>query len=233
MKMSDLSRQVYGLDPSEPETYMGLDLDAIRDRWNRKASRWDADLANPLFHLNEDDAYGRFLQTVGAIVSERRDFCRGHGLIDLGCGTGAVLSHLAHRFAWAVGVDISDRMLELAQRRGLPGVSYLCHNCFNIGDLIGRAGAVVSRGILLSHYGEALAIRLLEQVRQLLEGTNGFAVLDYLNEDGRHLHSAYPSNKRAFTADEMRRLATAAGFGRVTALGEPERRNRLVLLEAK
>ena len=86
--MGDLSRQVYGIEPSKQELYMGLDLDAIRDRWNRKASRWDADLADPLFHLNEDDAYGRFLQTADAIIAQRRDFCLCHGLVDLGCGTG-------------------------------------------------------------------------------------------------------------------------------------------------
>jgi SAM-dependent methyltransferase len=226
------AEDVYGLGPSDPESYQRLHLDQIRERWDRKASRWDADLEDPAFHLNEDDAYGRFLRAAAAVVQARRQFCASHGLLDLGCGTGLVLAHLLDRFAWGVGIDISERMLEVARSRNLPRARFVAGNCFEAASIVTGVGAAVSRGILLSHYGESWGRVLLEQLRSCVVAEGGFVLLDFLNAEARHLHPTAPPNKTYYSAGQVRRIGAGAGFGRCAILGDPGRRNLVALLES-
>jgi SAM-dependent methyltransferase len=229
--MHRLTSDLYGMAPSQPEDYDALHLDLIRQRWDQKAWRWDRDLADEQFHLNEDGAYARFLAAVSTVVDQRAEFCRQHVLVDLGCGTGLVLAHFIGRFAAGVGIDISPRMLEMAQQRQLPAATFLLGNCFELARLAPQAGAVLSRGILLSHYGRNWATALFGQIRETLLPDGGFAILDFLNASARHLYPSNPENKTYFTAEELELLGSEAGFCRVTALGEPQRRVRLLLLE--
>jgi SAM-dependent methyltransferase len=229
--MHRLTSDVYGMAPSQAEDYSALRLDVIRQRWDEKAQRWDRDLADEDFHLNEDGAYVRFLAAAAAALDERADFCRRHALVDLACGTGLVLAHFIGRFAGGVGIDLSPRMLEMAQRRRLPTAQFLLGNCFELARLAPRAGAVLSRGILLSHYGRKWAPALLGQVRETLVPDGGFAMLDFLNASARHLYPSNPENKTYFRADELELLGNQCGFRRASTLGEPERRVRLLLLE--
>ena len=46
-------------------------------------------------------------------------FAEGRRVLEVGCGTGLILRHVAPVAAFAVGLDISPRMLEQAQARGL------------------------------------------------------------------------------------------------------------------
>jgi len=81
------------------------------------------------------DAYsgsaGRYLTTVGSRLSERIEtsadldllarFARtarqvGHRALDAGCGTGRVARLLADHGLDAIGVDVADRMIEIARR---------------------------------------------------------------------------------------------------------------------
>ncbi len=114
------NENVYGMEPSRPGDYHALRLQMIRERWDQKADRWDLDLADEHFHLNEDGAYRRFLEIAGGIIADRAEFCRQRALVDLGCGTGLVLAHFLGFFAAGVGIDISPRMLAVAARRRLP-----------------------------------------------------------------------------------------------------------------
>ncbi len=134
----------YGLGRSLPEDYDALRLEVIRNRWDQKAERWDADLADEHFHLNEDDAYHRFLDAADAAVAERAEFCRKQCLVDLACGTGLVLAHFLDRFASGVGVDISPKMLALAARR-LPHAQLVEGSCFELAEHVAGA-APCSRG---------------------------------------------------------------------------------------
>jgi SAM-dependent methyltransferase len=224
----------------------------IRERWDQKADRWDADLADPCCHLHQDDAYRRFLHAADLIVAARASFCRDRPLIDLACGTGLLLAHFADRFARAVGIDISPRMLAAAAARRLPRVELLEASCFELaapasgspatwtqGDPeyqvlrcpIAPAGAVLSRGILLSHYGDRWVGPLLGQVHEILLPDGGFAILDFLNALARHQYPANPENKSYYTAEQIQSQAREAGFRRASILGEPDRRVLLLLAE--
>jgi SAM-dependent methyltransferase len=222
---------MYGMEPSRIDDYDAVRLQIIRERWDLKADRWDADLEDRHCHLNQDDAYRRFLDLSDSIVASRESFCRDQLLVDLACGTGLVLAHFANRFRQALGVDISPRMLAVAAARQLPCVDYLEASCFQISGRIAAAGAVLSRGILLSHYGNQWAVPLLREVRETLVPNGGFAVLDFLNALTRHDYSANPDNKTYFTPEQMLVAAGEAGFSQPSILGEPTRRVLLLLVE--
>jgi SAM-dependent methyltransferase len=221
----------YGMEPSRPEDYAAARLDVVRSRWDQKAERWDEDLADKRFHLNIDGAYDRFLGTAEALVAERAEFCRKSLLVDLGCGTALVLARFIDCFSSGVGIDISPRMLEVAARRQLPRTRFVEGNCLELAHYVSGAGAVLSRGVLLSHYGRRWATVLLEQARQAVLPDGGFALLDFLNAAARDAYPANPANKAYFHADEMELLGRQAGFGRTRVLGGPERRVLLLLVE--
>ncbi|MGA2064324.1 MAG: class I SAM-dependent methyltransferase [Thermoguttaceae bacterium] len=223
-------KNVYGMPPSCPEDYDPLHLSGVRERWDQKAERWDRDVADEHFHLNEDHAFGRFLEAADAVVARRAEFCRSQLLVDLGCGTGLVLAHFLDRFARGLGIDISPQMLALAESRQLPRTEFLVGNGFELDGHVPAAGAVLSRGILLSHYGPRWAPLLLEQVRPVL-CPGGFTVLDFLNAAARHDYASNPANKSYYSAEQVASLAGQAGFARATVLGEPERRVLLLLAE--
>jgi SAM-dependent methyltransferase len=229
--MSQPPSDPYGLGFSRSEDYDALRLEVIRSRWDQKADRWDADLADEHFHLNEDGAYHRFLDAADAVVARRADFCGAHDLVDLACGTGLVLAHYFDRFAGGVGIDISPNMLAVAARRRLPHVRLVEASCFELAKHVTGAGAVLSRGILLSHYGPRWMPRLLQQVLQSLSSEGGFAILDFLNAASRSQYACHPENKTYFHAQQIEAAARQAGFRRVDILGEPQRRVLAALVE--
>jgi SAM-dependent methyltransferase len=205
------------------ELYQRRELNAIAARWDAKAGTWDQALRDPACHLNEDGAYNRFLGQVRLLVEQRRGFCARQGVIDAGCGTGLVLAEVVPGFAWGLGVDISPEMIRLADGKRIPGAHFLVGDCFELAAMAPPAGAVISRGVLLSHYGPEEGRALLQSARaDLVPG--GFILFDFLNQAalGRHTHVA--GNKAYFLSAEVCHMAQAAGFRAARILGEDERR---------
>jgi SAM-dependent methyltransferase len=205
------------------DIYREHQLDAIASRWDARARTWESELESPACHLNEDTAYERFLVQARATITERLDFCAKHGVIDAGCGTGLVLEKVAAAFAWGVGVDLSPEMLRLARQKHVPHASFVLGDCFRLAELCPPAGAVLSRGVLLSHYGLAQGDVLLRAAKAVLV-PGGFALFDFLNSTSRGLYAHHAEHKTYFTSAEIASLAHRAGFGRADILGEPERR---------
>jgi SAM-dependent methyltransferase len=150
--------------------------------------------------------------------------------VDLGCGTGLVLAHFIGQFSGGLGLDISPKMLAAAARRQLPGVSFQEGSAFELTRFADEAGAVLSRGVLLSHYGESWAPVLFEQVHRVL-APGGFALLDFLNAEARHLFTSNPENKTYFPPEAVALLGKQMGFRRSRIVGESMHRVRMVLLE--
>lgn len=222
--------ELYGMEPSRPDDYEAGHLDAIRARWDKKAERWDADLADAECHLNEDRAYERFLEAADEIIARRAEFCRTQLLVDLGCGTGLLLAQFGARFAAGLGIDISPAMLHMASQRQLPRTRLIAGDCFELTRHVAAAGAILSRGILLSHYGPLRAPHLLEQVRQSL-APGGFALLDFLNARARSLYPDNPDNKAYYAAEQLADVSRAVGFAGAQIVGEPQRRVLLLALQ--
>lgn len=88
----------------------GPDPDMARDRYNTIAATYDRQLG-PLRRIQQQlrrDAVERLRLTPGATV------------LDVGCGTGASFADLVSAVGSngrVIGVDVSERMLELAKRR--------------------------------------------------------------------------------------------------------------------
>jgi SAM-dependent methyltransferase len=217
-------------EPRLKQPYRERQLAAIAARWDQRAPEWDRALADPACYLNDDDAYGRFLREALRCVSRRSLYCRRRGLIDAGCGTGLVLAELAPAFAWGIGVDISREMVRAAIAKGIPRVRFQVGDCFGLTEVCPKAGAVFSRGVLLSHYGRLQGRALLQSAAEVLL-PRGFLLFDFLNELGRRNYPHSPEDKTYYTPRQVCALVRELGLKTVTILGEPERRVLLVLAE--
>jgi len=217
-------------EPRVKQPYRERQLAAIAARWDQRALDWDRTLADRACHLNDDDAYARFLLEARQCVSRRARYCRRRGLIDAGCGTGLVLAELLPAFDWGIGVDISPEMLRAATAKGIARARFLAGDCFRLAELCPKAGAVFSRGVLLSHYGCSQGRALLESAAEaLLPG--GFLLFDFLNDLGRRNYPQNPEDKTYYTPQQVRALARESGLKTVTIRGEAERRVLLLLAE--
>ena len=72
------------------------------------------------YFTTDCDGYDRFLQSSGELPERIKEALiwagdlRGKQVLDLGCGRGELVCELAHRGAFAVGVDYAEEALELA-----------------------------------------------------------------------------------------------------------------------
>ena len=212
------------------EIYETRRMPEIAARWNAKAAAWDNELEDRGCHLNEDRAYDRFLDEVVLVIQERHKFCATTGVIDAGCATGLVLAKVISWFAWGIGLDISPEMIRVAQAKRIAKARFLVGDTFNLSQNCPKAGAVVSRGVLLSHYGCQQGELLLKSaLDRLVEG--GFIFWDFLNQASRDKYEHVPENKIFFEADEVCAMALGAGFRKALVCGEQDRRVRMVLAE--
>lgn len=210
--------------------YLCRDIAAIASRWDAKAEKWDQDLQDSSCHLNEDRAYERFLDQLNTIIEDRQAFCAAHGVVDAGCATGLVLSKVISSFAWGVGIDLSPKMIRAAEAKHIPGASFRVGDCFDLSSICADAGAVVSRGVLLSHYGFQHGQSLLRSARSSLV-RGGFIFWDFLNEAGRAYYKHSPDNKTYFKAREVCAMALKAGFESAKTLEKASQRVGLLLAE--
>ena len=211
--------------------YERRELAAIAARWDARADSWEEALLDPDCHLQEGEAYLKFERLLKRCVASRREFCAGNGVIDAGCGTGLILAGVIERFAWGMGVDISPGMIGVARRKQLPTVTWVVGDCFQLKRLGRPAGVVVSRGVLLSHYGEAGGLAFLRSAYEVLV-PRGFLITDFLNAEARTTARHAPGDKHWFTKLEIQSLARAAGFSQVVIRGRVADRVRQVIAEA-
>ena len=210
------------------DIYQRRELGAITSRWDARAQSWDRNLSDPACHLNEDAGYERFLEQARSTIGKRAEFCAKNGVIDAGCGTGLVLQDVADAFAWGIGVDLSPEMLRLAEQKHIPRTRFVLGDCFRLPELCPQAGAVLSRGVLLSHYGRPQAVDLLRAMKTVLV-PGGFVLVDFLNGPARSHYEHIAVDKTYFAEAEISLLAKNAGFGKTKVLGGCQRRVRLFI----
>src|SRR5262245_963786 len=86
-----------------------FDPDAVRRSWDQAANPYTTGQASGLDHYRYD-FFGPAQVTICGDV-------RGLRLLDVGCGSGYFAREMASRGARVTAIDISPRMIELAQRR--------------------------------------------------------------------------------------------------------------------
>ncbi|NRQ30909.1 class I SAM-dependent methyltransferase [Nonomuraea sp. NN258] len=85
-------------------------------RWEKYWARVvDGQLSVPPWEWDHTEAMAPYLPTL------LQHFPQDLPLIDMGCGTGALTSHLAAHFPRVVGLDVSTGAIAEARRRQLPG----------------------------------------------------------------------------------------------------------------
>jgi SAM-dependent methyltransferase len=225
-----LSEKYYGIPESDPDLYASRDIDAIVRRWNSKAARWDSDLENATCHLNHDDAYRGFVELGKRLILDRHRLCSSGCLVDLGCGTGAVLTEFSTLFDKSIGIDISQEMLNVAVSKSIRNTEWRLDDVFEGGWSGRRHAAVLSRGILLSHYGDELARLLIAQtVKALAPG--GFALFDFLSGEAPEATKILAPNKTYFCPHWLIDQAKHLGSSGAVVAGNPNARVRYLILK--
>ena len=146
--------------------------------------------------------------------------CEVGTVVDLGCGPGLLMGHLAGAVRQVIGVDNSPRMLDAASKllpEG-PGVS------LRIGDLEhlplrdGEADAAVMSLVL--HHLAAPQAGIAEMGRVVRPG--GQAVLaDFVLHDNETLRSRYGDRWLGFSPDDLRHWLERAGFQELSCRRHP------------
>jgi ubiquinone/menaquinone biosynthesis C-methylase UbiE len=111
---------------------------------------------------------------VSAFVEE------GSSVVDVGCGTGALASELAHKCRRVVGVESSARMVEFAEQRrqrSNPGTVEFLHA--NAADLSQHFGREFDCAILLFVVHEMPADQRLPVLQELKKVATSMIIADY------------------------------------------------------
>src|SRR5215467_5256716 len=101
-------------------------LEEIRDRWNLLTDDWRVQVGadgDSNRRLNSDPVLWEFAGDV-----------RGLAVLDAGCGTGYLARKLRDRGAHVTGVDIAERMIEIA-RADHAGIEFLVDSCTELATL--------------------------------------------------------------------------------------------------
>lgn len=191
-------------------TYSDRDIEAIRSRWDARAASWDECVADPAAPYNEGGDYERFLRFAREVIARRKR--PAAFALDLGCGTGLVTAAIAPHSRRIVGVDLSPKMIAVAREKSIVRARFIEGDVFSLPFANNTTDLVVSRGVLLSHYGPAHAGVLLAEIRRIL-APEGSAVLDYFNAEATEVVAPIPRDKAAYTGAEMLALADCARLG--------------------
>lgn len=137
-----------------------------------------------------------------------------HGtLIDLGTGSGRVLSVLSDLFSSGIGIDNNRDMLTVA--RHSLGLAAYPHMRVQQGDLhntqlpSGAANIVTLHQVL--HYLENLDDAIKEAAR-LLCGEGQLIIIDFTDHDFEDFRDRFAHRRLGFSDDEMKKLLSANGL---------------------
>ena len=137
------------------------------------------------------------------------------GLIDLGTGAGRMLTLLAGRARFALGLDLSHQMLNIARLRvaeaGLQHCELRHGDVFSTGLPDRSAALVVMHQVL--HYLSEPATAVAEAARLVSPGGR-LLVIDFAPHGLEYLREAHQHRRLGFPDEEMARWMAAAGLKR-------------------
>jgi SAM-dependent methyltransferase len=118
---------------------------AILSEPGRRGGRWSSD---EFFRTGEADA-----ERALARAAEFGRPARRIRALDFGCGVGRVTRAFAHRFAEALGVDLSERMIDQARRLNeeTPNARFLVNGAHDLSQLEDASFDLVYSRIVLQH----------------------------------------------------------------------------------
>ncbi|WP_244636009.1 ArsR/SmtB family transcription factor [Chthonobacter albigriseus] len=199
------------LDPDEP--MLGRDrlrLEAIKAAhaaaaqayFARNAASWDK-----LRSLHAPEA------AVEAAVREAIGTAPVHNLLDIGTGTGRMLTVLADRYTRGVGVDMSHDMLSVA--RANLAAAGIDHAHVRQGDITALTVGASAFDLVLVHqvlhYLDDPARALREAARAVAPGGR-LLIVDFAPHDMEFLRTDHAHRRLGFSHDQVKAWIEAAGL---------------------
>jgi ubiquinone/menaquinone biosynthesis C-methylase UbiE len=198
----------------------GETLDAHRDFWDRSAE------VDSLTAIVTDSDERGYRSSGRAEADALRPFLLrpDAAVLDIGCGTGRVMEHLAPWCREVHGLDISERMVQRGRRRlgHLPNVHFHHGNGYDLAGFQDGSFDVVYSIVALQHMPRTVAYNyLLESYRVLRQdGVLWLYVPNLLRDDcfaAFHHFSqpwfvSHPYPMNFYTPQELSRLLVRAGF---------------------
>jgi ArsR family transcriptional regulator len=182
-------------DLARLERVRGDRLQTAADYFARNAAHWDQLRS---LYVAEADVEAAILAAVGPGPFER--------LVDLGSGTGRMLTLLGDRAELAIGLDLSQQMLNIARRHANEAGLFHCE--LRHGDIFatrlpnGFADLVVVHQVL--HYLSDPAAALAEAGRLVRPGGR-LLVIDFAPHGLEYLREAHQHRRLGFSDAEMLR----------------------------
>src|SRR5260221_12982506 len=105
---------------------------STKSRWS-----WDSVPADCRFQVGDDGDGNRRLNSDPVLWRFAGDV-RGRAVLDAGCGTGYLTKQLSDRGAKVIGVDFSQRMIEIA-RADYPALDFRVDSCSELGTVAGAS----------------------------------------------------------------------------------------------
>jgi 2-polyprenyl-3-methyl-5-hydroxy-6-metoxy-1,4-benzoquinol methylase len=115
------------------EQIIRFDAESVRESWDRAAATFDRAVASGLDYYR--------LEFFGPAQVEMCDDVRGMHLIDVGCGSGYFAREMAQRGARVTGIDISPRMIALAERHEAEAPLGIAYRVGNAADIASQGAA--------------------------------------------------------------------------------------------
>ncbi len=218
MKLTDNTR---GLKHTELEAVAleGETLEAHREFWDSSAG---VDSLTAILADSDERGYQSSGETEAQAV---RPFLGSDAtVLDIGCGTGRVMEHLAPWCREVHGIDISQRMVEEGRERlaHLPNVRFHHGNGYDLASFEDGSFDVVYSIVALQHMPRTVAYNYLLESNRVLrhDGVLRFYVPNLLRDDGlaafHHFSQpwfvSHPYPMNFYTPQEIGRLVVAAGF---------------------
>ena len=168
----------------------------------------------------------RAFQTAEADVEAAIVAAAGEGpigrLIDLGTGSGRMLTLLGGRARAAVGIDLSRQMLNIARSRvaeaGLRDCELRHGDIHGTGLQAGHADLVIVHQVL--HYLSEPAAAVAEAARLTAPGGK-VLIVDFAPHEHEFLRSEHRHRRLGFSDEEMSRWLRAGGLGRIAVTALP------------
>ena len=181
------------------------------DYFSRNAERWDEIRS---LYTAEADVEAAILAAAGDGPFDR--------LVDLGAGTGRMLTLLGARARRSSGLDLSRQMLNIARgavsAAGLTACELRHGDIFDTGLADGSADLVVVHQVL--HYLGEPAAAAAEAARLVAAGGK-LIIVDFAPHGLEFLRTEHRHRRLGFTDEEIGRWLAAAGLGEVRATTLP------------
>lgn len=167
----------------------------------RNAARWDEIRS---LYISEADVEAAILKAAGPGAFRR--------LVDLGSGSGRMLTLLGGRAQSAIGLDLSQQMLNIA-RANVSAAGLECE--LRHGDIFATRLPSASADLVIVHqvlhYLSDPAAAVAEAAR-LVEPDGRMLIVDFAPHDLEFLRAQHQHRRLGFSREEMARWLQAAGL---------------------